>query len=397
MIDPLQPVFRKLLRSGQSEPLLQHIFRSKKPVVAHATTGAPHIRDTMNLTRTMNIVLVALIPCIFFGIYNAGFQANALITQAKLQSIPGWHGAIIDMLGTGYSPAGLVAPVLHGLLIFLPVLVAAMITGGIWEAIFVSARGGGHRGDYILIALLFSLSLPSAVPLWQGVLGMSFGIVVGKEIFGGTGKYFINPVLVGLAFLYITYPAQMIGETAWSVHGLSGATPMNEMADSATQTIAWIGSTWLQSFLGLVPGAIGATSTLACLLGAVILISKRIFSWRIITGVMIGMIVTATLFNQFGDPSDAFTKMAWHWHLVLGSFTFGMVFLATDPVSAAMTDTGRWIYGILVGAMLILIRVMNPAHPDGIMFAILFGNILVPLIDYGVVYANIVRRRKRSV
>jgi Na+-transporting NADH:ubiquinone oxidoreductase subunit B len=397
MINRFQTVFRGLLRAGRSEPLLQHVFRARIPVVALATPGAPHIRDTMNLTRAMNIVLVALIPCIVFGIYNTGYQANVLITQAKLQNVPHWHGIVIDALGIGYSPAGFVKPMLHGLFIFLPVLAVTLITGGIWEAVFVRMRGGGRRGDYVLICLLFSLSLPPAVPLWQVFLGVSFGIVVGKEIFGGTGKHFMNPTLVGLAFLYITYPAQMVGETAWAVHGLSGATPMKEAVDANAQQIAWIGSTWLQSFLGLVPGAIGATSTLACLLGTVLLIGKRILSWRIITGVLIGMIVTVVLFNQFGDPSNAFAQMSWHWHLVLGSFAFATVFLATDPASAAMTDTGRWIYGLLVGAMLILIRVMNPAHPDGVMFAILFANIMAPLIDYGVIYANILRRRKRSV
>jgi Na+-transporting NADH:ubiquinone oxidoreductase subunit B len=225
---------------------------------------------------------------------------------------------------------------------------------------------------------------------------MSFGIVVGKEIFGGTGKNFLNPALTGLAFLYVTYPAQMVGETAWAVHGLSGATPLQTAAEGGVQSLAWIGSTWLQSFLGLVPGAIGASSTLACLLGAVLLIATRVASARIMAGMLIGMIGAALLFNQGGDPANAFAGLSWHWHLVLGSFAFGMVFLATDPVSAAMTDTGRWIYGLLIGAMVILIRVTNSTHPDGVMFAILFGNILAPLIDYGVMYANIRRRARRS-
>ncbi len=397
MIKRFQRVFKRLLNSGHSEPLLQQIFKGKTPTIDVATPGAPHIRDTMNLTRAMNIVIVALIPCVLFGIYNTGYQANVLIMQAKLQSVPGWHGVIIDVLEIGYSPAGFVAPVFHGLLVFLPVLATSLIIGGVWEAIFVRVRGGGRRGDYVLIALLFSLSLPPPVPLWQVVLGMSFGIVIGKEIFGGTGKHFLNPALAGLAFLYVTYPAQMVGETAWAVHGLSGATPLQATTGGGEQIIEWVGSSWMQSFLGLVPGAIGATSALACLIGAALLIGKRIASVRIMAGMLIGMIIAATLFNQFGDPANVFAVLSWHWHLVLGSFAFGAVFLATDPVSAAMTDTGRWIYGVLVGAMLILIRVMNSAHPDGVMFAILFGNIMAPLIDYGVMYANIRRRRKRRV
>ncbi len=365
-------------------------------VTGTATLRAPHVRDAMNLSRAMNIVIAALMPCVLVGIYNTGYQANVLLFQAGMQSAPGWHGAVIAVLGIGYNPASFLASVSHGLLVFLPVFAAALISAGIWETIFVRGRGGGRRGDYVLVALLFTLSLPPAVPLWQVVLGMSFGIVVGKEIFGGTGKNFLNPALTGLAFLYVTYPAQMVGETAWAVHGLSGATPLQTVADGGAQALAWIGSTWLQSFLGLVPGPIGASSTLACILGAALLIATRVASTRIMAGMLIGMIGAALLFNQGGDPANAFAGLAWHWHLVLGSFAFGMVFLATDPVSAPMTDSGRWIYGLLIGALVILIRVTNSTHPDGVMFAILFGNILAPLIDYGVMYANIRRRARRS-
>ncbi len=343
----------------------------------------------------MNLVIVALIPCLLVGIFNTGYQANVLMAQAGMQQAPGWHGVVVGALEIGYDPISFTASLVHGLLIALPVFVVALISGGIWEAIFARARGGGRTGDYVLVALLFSLSLPPAVPLWQAALGMSFGIVIGKEIFGGTGKNFLNPALTGLAFLYLTYPAQMVGETAWAVHGLSGATPLTTAAQGGAQTLEWIGSPWLQSFLGLVPGAIGATSTLACLLGAALLLCTRIASARIMAGMFIGMIVTAGLFNQFGDPNNAFAALSWHWHMVLGSFAFGTVFLATDPVSAAMTDTGRWVYGLLIGAFVVLIRVTNSTHPDGVMFAILFGNIMAPLIDYVVMSANIRRRRKR--
>ena len=190
------------------------------------TLAAPHVRDATNVTRVMNIVVLALFPCILFGIYNTGYQANVLMSQAGLQSAPGWHGMIIDGLGIGYRPENFAASVWHGLLIFLPILLTALIVAGLWEAVFVNARGGGRRGDFVLVALLFALSLPASVPLWQVALGITFGIVVGKEIFGGTGKNFLNPALTGLAFLYVTYPAQMVGETAWAVHGLSGATPL---------------------------------------------------------------------------------------------------------------------------------------------------------------------------
>lgn len=350
----------------------------------------------MNLTRAMNIMIAALIPCVLVAVYNTGYQANVLMADAGLQAAPDWRGTVIGALGTGYRPESFLASVCHGLLIILPVFVTALVAGGLWEAVFVKSRGGGRRGDYVLVALLFALSLPPAVPYWQVALGMSFGIVVGKEIFGGTGKHFLNPALVGLAFLYVTYPAQMVGETAWAVHGLSGATPL-QAATEGLHTIAWTGSTWMQSFLGLVPGAIGATSTLACLIGAALLIATRLVSVRIIIGTLIGMIAAATLFNVLGDPANAYAGLSWHWHLVLGSFAFGTIFLATDPVSAPMTNTGRWVYGLLVGAFVIVIRVMNATHPDGIMFAILLGNILAPVIDYAVMFANIKRRARRSV
>lgn len=390
----------RLITAGRSLSLLRRLNLGARSHTAEpatvVTSGAPHVRDAMNLQSAMKLVIVALIPCVLIAVYNSGYQANVLMSQAGLQTAPGWYGVIIGALTIGYSPASFMASISHGILICLPVFVAALVTGAFWETVFDNAQGRTHGGDYVLVALLFSLSLPPAVPLWQVVLGMSFGIVVGKEIFGGTGKNFLNPALTGLAFLYVTYPTYMVGETAWAVHGLSGATPLQSAGEGGLHTPAWIGSTWLQSFLGLVPGAIGATSTVACLLGAMLLIGRRLASLRIIAGVLIGMIVTATLFNHFGDPNNSFAGLSWHWHLVLGSFAFGTIFLATDPVSATMTDTGRWIYGLLIGAMVVVIRVTNSTHPDGVMFAILFGNIMAPLIDYVVMYANIRRRLKRS-
>lgn len=395
-----ETLLSRLFPTDRAVPLTQHLGRywmgRERQAHAVATTSAPHVRDAMNLSRAMSIVIVALIPSILIAIFNTGYQANVLMAEAGLEAAPDWIGTVIGALGISYRPESVLASVCHGLLIVLPVFLTALITGGFWEAVFVRSRGGGRQGDYVLVALLFALSLPPAVPLWQVVLGMTFGIVVGKEIFGGTGKNFLNPALTGLAFLYVTYPAQMVGETAWAVHGLSGATPLQAAAEGS-HTIAWTGSTWMQSFLGLVPGSIGATSTLGCLIGAVLLIGTRVASARIMAGILIGMIASAALFNLFGDPANAYTALSWHWHLVLGSFAFGTIFLATDPVSAPMTNSGRWIYGLMVGVFVILIRVMNSTHPDGILFAILLGNILAPLIDYAVMYANIRRRIQRSV
>jgi Na+-transporting NADH:ubiquinone oxidoreductase subunit B len=245
--------------------------------------------------------------------------------------------------------------------------------------------------------LLFSLSLPPTIPLWQVALGMSFGIVVAKEVFGGTGKNFLNPALAALAFLYATYPKQMVGETAWTVvEGFTGATTMRIVAGGGIEAVHWAGTNWMQSFLGVVPGAFGATSTLACLLGAAVLVATRVASLRIMAGALVGMIVAAVLFNQLVGRALPFGDLSWHWHLTLGSFAFGVVFLATDPVTAAATNLGRWIYGVLIGALVVVIRVANITHPDGVMFAILFGNIVAPLIDYLVMQANIRRRARRG-
>jgi Na+-transporting NADH:ubiquinone oxidoreductase subunit B len=229
-------------------------------------------------------------------------------------------------------------------------------------------------------------------------LGISFGVVVGKEVFGGTGKNFLNPALTGRCFLFFAYPAYMSGDAVWTaVDGFSGATPLGIAALDGMQALAANGVSWTQAFLGSIQGSIGSTSTLACLLGGVFLIYTRIASWRIISGVFLGMLVTSIFFNLIGSDSNPMFAMPWYWHLSLGGFAFGMIFMATDPVSASMTSTGRWIYGFLIGLMTVLIRVVNPAYPEGIMLAILFANIFAPLIDFSVVQANIRRRKRRYV
>ena len=361
------------------------------------TTTAPHVRDAMNVNMAMTWVIVALIPCILMALFNTGYQANLNMLQLGISSVPGWRGGVLEALGIGYDPSNLWANFWHGALHYLPVLIVTVIVGGLWERLFAVLRRRERGAGLLVISLLFSLSLPPSVPLWQAALGISFGIVVAKEVFGGTGKNFLNPALTGLAFLYATYPAQMVGETAWTVvEGFTGATSMRVAASGGIDAANWAGTNWMQSFLGAVPGAFGATSTLAVLLGAIVLIGARVASVRIMAGALIGMIATALLFNQFVGTALPFGDLSWYWHLTLGSFAFGVVFLATDPVTAAATNTGRWIYGILIGSLVVVIRVANVAHPDGVMFAILFGNIAAPLIDYLVMRANIRRRIRRG-
>ena len=249
---------------------------------------------------------------------------------------------------------------------------------------------------FLVTSMLFALTLPPDMPLWMVALGISFGVVIGKEVFGGTGKNFLNPALTGRCFLFFAYPAYMSGDAVWTaVDGFSGATPLGLAALDGLQAIYANGITWSQTFFGTIQGSIGSTSTLACLLGGVFLIYTRIANWRIIFGVFAGMVATSLLFNLIGSESNPMYAMPWYWHLTLGGFAFGMIFMATDPVSAAMSNTGRLTYGVLIGFMTILIRVVNPAYPEGIMLAILFANILAPSIDHFVVQANIRRRQRR--
>ncbi len=371
--------------------------RAASRTAFHITRGPPHIRDTMSTDRAMNCVVVALIPCILMALFNTGYQANLAMAELGIGSAPGWRGAVLEILGIGYSPSSPVAAMWHGALHFLPVLAVTWIVGDLWERVFATFRDRERGPGLAVIALLFSLSLPPSIPLWQAALGMSFGIVVAREIFGGTGKNFLNPALAGLAFLYATYPEQMVGETAWTVvEGFTGATARNIAPGGGVQAAGWAGTNWMQSFLGVVPGVFGATSTLACLLGAAYLLATRAASARIMAGALFGMIATALLFNMLVGDALPFANLSWRWHLTLGGFAFGVVFLATDPVTAAATNTGRWVYGILIGSLVVVIRVANVAHPDGTMFAILFGNIVAPLIDHLVMRANIRRRARRD-
>ena len=247
---------------------------------------------------------------------------------------------------------------------------------------------------FFVTSMLYTLILPATTPLWQVAIGISFGVVIGKEVFGGTGKNFLNPALVGRAFLYFAYPAQMSGDAVWTaVDGFSGATALGISATEGMTGLMASGLTWSQAFFGQMQGSIGETSTLACLLGAAFLIFTRIASWRIMVASFAGLIIPALLFT--GDSANPMMSMPWHWHIVVGGFAFGAIFMTTDPVSAAQTNAGKWAFGLLIGFMTWLIRVINPAFPEGIMLDILFANIFAPVIDHFVIQANVRRRQKR--
>lgn len=353
------------------------------------TRNTAHVRDGVDLKRIMITVWFAAFPAMFYGMYNLGFQANDILAGAG--QVEGWRGTLIGLFA-GYDASSIWDCFFFGALYFLPIYLTTFLVGGFWEVLFAMKRGHEVNEGFFVTSILFALICPPDVPLWQVALGISFGVVIGKEVFGGTGKNFLNPALTGRAFLYFAYPAQMSGDAVWTaVDGYTGATPLSVVASEGMAALQsqW---TWFEAFIGAIPGSIGETSTLAILLGGVVLLGTRIASWRIVAGVFLGMVALSTLFNLVGSESNPAFAMPFYWHLVTGGFAFGMIFMATDPVSAAFTNTGKFTYGILIGLMTVLIRVVNPAFPEGIMLAILFSNLFAPLMDHFVIQANIKRR-----
>ena len=366
---------------------------------ASVTRTTAHVRDSLDLKRMMIMVWLCTFPAMFFGMWNVGWQANSVLAASPelLAAQDGWRVALVRALA-GFDPASLWANFLHGALYFLPIYAVTFAVGGFWEVLFASIRRHEVNEGFFVTSVLFALTLPPTIPLWQVALGISFGVVLGKEVFGGTGKNFINPALAGRAFLFFAYPAAMSGDTAWNVvDGYAGATALSQAASGGVAALAQGGLSWWDAFLGFMPGSVGETSTLAILIGGGALLVMRIAAWRIVAGVMLGMVGFSLLLNAIGSASNPMFALPWHWHLVLGGYAFGMMFMATDPVSAAMTNTGKWIFGALIGVMVVMIRVINPAFPEGMMLAILFGNLFAPLIDYFVMQANIKRRAARRV
>ena len=356
------------------------------------TKSTAHVRDGVDLKRIMITVWLAAFPAMFYGMYNLGFQATDVLAAG--QGVEGWRGWLIELLG-GYDASSIWDCFWYGAVFFLPIYITTFVVGIAWEILFAIRRGHEVNEGFFVTSILFALTCPPDIPLWQVALGISFGVVIGKEVFGGTGKNFLNPALTGRAFLYFAYPAQMSGDAVWTaVDGYTGATMLSVAASEGMAALQqqW---TWMEAFIGSVPGSVGETSTLAILIGGVLLLLTRVASWRIIAGVMLGMMALSTLLNLVGSDSNPAFAMPWYWHLVTGGFAFGMIFMATDPVSAAMTNTGKWAFGILIGLMTVLIRVINPAFPEGIMLAILFANLFAPLMDHFVIQANIKRRLAR--
>ena len=366
---------------------------------ASVTKTTAHVRDGIDLKRMMMTVWFCVLPALFFGMWNIGYQANSLFAaQPQLLALQeGWRFALVGALA-GFDPQSLWANLLQGACYFVPVYAVTFIVGGFWEVLFAAVRRHEVNEGFFVTSVLFALILPPSIPLWQVALGISFGVVIGKEVFGGTGKNFLNPALVGRAFLFFAYPAQLSGDAVWTaVDGFAGATALSVAAAGGVEQMAAHGLSWWDAFVGFEQGSMGETSALAIFIGGAVLLATRIAAWRIVAGVMLGMLAMSYLFNAIGSQTNPMFAMPWYWHLVLGGFAFGMVFMATDPVSASMTNSGKWLFGGLIGVMVVLIRVVNPAFPEGMMLAILFANLCAPLIDHFVVQANIKRRLARNV
>ncbi|MFC0120333.1 NADH:ubiquinone reductase (Na(+)-transporting) subunit B [Pseudoalteromonas xiamenensis] len=361
----------------------------------YVNKGATHVRDNIDLKRIMIFVWLATFPAMFFGMFNIGHQATIALGNG-FELANSWQVALFHMFGGDLSAtSGWGAKMFYGACFFLPIYATTFIVGGFWEVLFASIRKHEVNEGFFVTSVLFALILPATIPLWQVALGITFGVVIAKEVFGGTGRNFLNPALAGRAFLFFAYPAQISGDTVWTaVDSFSGATYLSQAVAGSLDYSNM--ALWWNSFYGFIQGSVGETSTLAILIGGLFLIYTRIASWRIVLGTFLGMVVTATILNMVGSETNAAFAMPWHWHLVLGGFAFGMFFMATDPVSASFTDKGKWAYGALIGFMVVMIRVVNPAYPEGMMLAILFANLFAPLFDHFVVQANVKRRLARG-
>ncbi|WP_119309319.1 NADH:ubiquinone reductase (Na(+)-transporting) subunit B [Cohaesibacter haloalkalitolerans] len=394
--DSIEPHFHKggkLHRYFALYEMVESFIYTPKMV----TRAAPHARDDIDLKRVMSYVVIATFPCVLMALYNTGYQTNSAIASMGLSEVAGWRAWVINLLGIGFDPNSIFANLVHGLLYFLPIYIFTLAAGGIVEVIFAIVRGHEINEGFFVTSMLYALIVPASTPLWMVSIGIIFGVLMGKEVFGGTGKNFLNPALVGRAFLYFAYPAAMSGDAIWTpVDGFTGATALGAAALHGTQALNDMGLTWWDAFFGIMQGSMGETSALAALIGGVVLVYTRIANWRLIAGCVAGTVVFSAMFNLIGSDTNPMFAMPFWWHMVLGGWAFGLVFMVTEPVSAAQTNPGRFWYGFLIGFMVIMIRVVNPAFPEGMMLAILFGNIFAPLIDYFVVRANIKRRAARN-
>jgi Na+-transporting NADH:ubiquinone oxidoreductase subunit B len=364
---------------------------------SHSVTRAPpHIRDANNVQRLWNYFVIASIPSWLIGLWSLGQQVNLAIASLALDPAPGWRAELLVRFGIGLNPYDVMACVAHGALFFLPIFIVALLVGGFWESLFAAVRKKRVDEGLLYIAWFVALMMPADAPLYQVAHGMSLGIVVGKLIYGGSGRYLVNPALFAIAFLVFSYSELMFSKGAWvPVPGWDQPTVLELVIEErGLDVIAAVGYDWWQLFLGAQPGAVGVVSVLGAAIGAIFLILTGMASWRVMVGSLLGLIGVSLICNALA-PDHLILSIPWYWHLVLGGFAFGTVFIATDPVTGAMTDPGRWGFGLLVGGLTVVIRLGNVSYYEAMIFAILLASLFSPLIDYVVVQANIRRRRRR--
>lgn len=359
------------------------------------TKGKTHVRDSLDLKRLMITVVIALVPALLMAFYNTGYQANHAIMNQQATPLDTWQTDVYMLIfGNDFSD-NVLQSVFHGALYFLPIFIMTFLIGGHVEVASAIIRGHEINEGFLVSGFLFPLTLPPTIPLWQVALGITFGVILAKEVFGGTGMNVLNVALTGRAFLFFAYPAQISGDSVWiaanMTDGNTGATWLSQAATGGSEALQ--GVSWFEAFLGFVPGSMGETSAAAALIGALVLSLTGIGSWRTMMGVVLGTAATVLLFNFVGSDTNPFFNVPFYWHFVLGGWAFGMAFMATDPVTSAFTEQGKWIYGAGIGIMVALVRVVNPAYPEGMMLAILFMNMFAPFIDHFFVQANIKRRQ----
>jgi Na+-transporting NADH:ubiquinone oxidoreductase subunit B len=395
--DKVDPLFAK---GGPLEKLypLWEAHDTAMFTPGQVTRTAPHVRDGLDLKRMMIIVVVALVPCILFAMYNTGYQALYAISQGAVP-YDDWQVALFSGIGMPFDATHPFICTVFGALYFLPVLIAGFAVGAVVEVGGAIIRGHEVNEGFLVTGMLLPLTLPPTIPLWMVMMGTAFGLIFGKEVFGGTGMNFLNPALTARAFLFFAYPAYMSGDAPWiaaNFQGVDSFTGATWLSQAAVTPGALESASWADSFFGFIPGSMGETSAFCALLGMVILLVTRIGSWQTISGVVLGTIAMASLLNGVGSSTNPMFEVPFWWHMVLGGWAFGMVYMATDPVSSAFTGLGRLFYGLGIGVLVILIRVVNPAYPEGMMLAILFMNMFAPLLDHFVVRANVNRRLARS-
>ena len=416
-LDRLGPRFEEGRRLALLQPLFEMIdgFLYTPASVAD---GRVHMRGPVDLKRLMGVVVVALLPCLAMALYNTGYQTNSAIASGMVP-IDDWRTSLYIVLGFDHDADDIIACTVYGALFFVPVLIAAFVGGAAVEVAFAIVRRHPINEGLLVTGFLLPMVLPPTIPLWQVALGAAVGVLLGKEVFGGTGMNFLNPALVCRAFLFFAYPAQMSGniwvagvamgdvnaaggaigaggvtgiDVPAAVDGITGASPLARLGNGSMAIDA---VPLVDAFIGRVPGSMGETSTLACLIGAAILLAAGAASWRIMVGAFAGSALMVAALGWIGSTSNPLFDLSFAAHVVLGGLAFGAVFMATDPVSAPVTEAARWAYGLLIGALIVLLRVVNPAYPEGTMLAILLLNLFAPLLDHVVIRRNVRLRKDR--